>query len=136
MLDLSLLRLFMQLQSGFYPVLDEPCLSLRLDLLHSLHGFDRLLPQFSAVFDRHVAMLLKLEGSVHCQFFAVSLPERLRPSHFAWVTLSLESFVALRPTKSEQLAVVSDKHNSMAGINVGRTKVTFFNPHFRSFTFN
>lgn len=62
-----------------------------------------LLPQFSAVLDRNVASLFKLERWIDTEFFPSSLPECLRPTHFPRISLLLERTVTLCSTESEYL---------------------------------
>ena len=55
--------------------------------------------------------------------------ERLCPSDLSRVSLHFEVFVTFRRAESKALCVVSDKHGTMAWVDVDRTKVTLFDSH-------
>jgi hypothetical protein len=63
----------------------------------------------SVVLDRAVSPFLEFERGIDRHFFSASFPEGLRPSSLSRISLFNEIFVALRPTKAENLIVALAK---------------------------
>jgi len=57
-------------------------------------------------------------------------PISLRPLHPPRIVFCLEMFVAFGPTKTEDLAIIPDKHEAMSRVDGARTKVALFDSHF------
>jgi len=100
-----------------------------LDILHPLHGHDRLPHQVTIVLDGPIASLLELKRGVHSELFPARFAIGLRPGNLAWIAFSVEVTMAFGTAESERFRVVSDKHYAVAGIARGGAEITFFDAH-------
>lgn len=92
----------------------EPGAADRTDLVHDLHRLDGLDPQITVVSNRNVSALLEVEGGIDGHFLSSQPSVGLGPLHLTRVVLRLEMLVALGPTESEDLAIITDESNSSA----------------------
>lgn len=112
-----------------HTLLVEALLAHLLNLAYTLHGLQRLGHQLAVVLHRSVARLLKLKRRVNANVLSVRASERLRPSHLSRIASQIEVLSALGAAETEHFTVVTDKHNSMSGINRTGAKVARFYSH-------
>lgn len=60
---------------------------------------------------------------------AIRSPERLGPPNLPRVPLHLEVFMTFRSAEPECFRIVSNKHSSMAWVDVTRAEITLFDTH-------